>query len=291
MDLFQLALLVAPVVASVQAAIMARDARRTMLWSALAGGVAAAVFIGYAILRFVRGTPPLLTALVFLIGMAIGSGMLGWFIFRLRLIFQSEQPWLVARQLVYLLLGWSLKIGAALVVASGFAQAVLIDLADEPAEIVYYRLEYNLHWLRFDAAAASLIVLVSSYLYTRPNNSTYTPTWRFALFGIAPPVVTCALMLPILIAWVEALLAAPMLDCTPTNVPGYFPDMVDYTWLVLDNLAKGAMLGFGQPFGFNLSKCVADASNSIAVSLAWVLRLAPGCIVVWLGTRRYLLGV
>jgi hypothetical protein len=229
--------------------------------------------------------------LAFSIAVAIGSGVLGWFIFRLRLIFQSEQQWLAGRQLVFQILGWSLKIGAALVVASGFAQAVLIDLADEPAEIVYYRLQYNLHWLSVDAVATLLIVLIWSYVYTRPKSSARTPTWRFALFGIAPPVVTCALMLPILIAWVEALLATPMLDCTPTNIPGYFPDMVDYTWLVLDNLAKGAMLGFGQPFGFNLSKCVADASNSIAVSLAWVLRLAPGCIVVWLGTRRYLLGV
>jgi hypothetical protein len=291
MDLFQLGMFVAPVIASVRVATITRDAKRATLWSALAGGAAAASLITYRILRVGGQVPPLIAALVLLVGMAIISGVLGWLTFRSRLVFRSERPWVAARQLIFLLLGWSLKIAAALVVAFAFTWAVLIDLADEPAEIVYYRLENSFHWLGLCAAVAFLIVFVWSYLHTRPQSSTQTPTWRLALFGVTPPAIACALLLPILVAWVETLLSAPMLDCTPTNIPGYFPDMIDYSLLVFDNLVRSVTLGLGQLFGFNLSKCVADASNSMAVSLVWVLRVAPACIFMWLGIRRYRLGV
>jgi hypothetical protein len=282
---------IAPVVVSAQLATVMRDARHATMWSASAGGAAAACLIGYTTLRVGRPAPPLTVLTLLPAGMAVICGLLALLIFRLCLMFRSESPTVAARRLFFLILRLSLKTAVALIVLDAFARVVWIDFANEIPEIVYYYLEGQLLWLGVYAAFAFVIVLVWSYIGTRPNNTTHTPTWRLALFGIVPPATAAALLLPILTAWVEALRAAPMLDCTPANIPGYVPDMVDYSRLIFNSLAQGATLGLGHVLGFSLSKCVADVSNLTAVTLVWVLRIAPVCIFMWLGLRRYRLGI
>ena len=104
---------------------------------------------------------------------------------------------------------------------------------------------------------------------------------RLTALGFLPLATTVALFLPIALAAAKVYLQTDMLDCSARNIPGYVPDMVDYTWLVLDNLAKGGSLGAMALLGMRISLCVANDGSIVAVGFILLVRLAAACVTLW----------
>jgi hypothetical protein len=101
------------------------------------------------------------------------------------------------------------------------------------------------------------------------------------LFG----AVTVLLLLPILMAYLQVAWSMPLLDCSPRGIPGYVPDMIDYTRLVLDSLAAGALFGLKSALGWQVATCAPLATSRLASWLVHALNLVPIILLSLLAYR------
>src|SRR5262249_23941200 len=107
---------------------------------------------------------------------------------------------------------------------------------------------------------------------------------RQAVVQVLPGTVTVLLLLPILIAYLQVAWSIPLLDCSQRGIPGYVPDMIDSTRLVLDSLARGTLIGLKSALGWHVATCQPLATSRLASLLVYALNLEP---IIFLSLLAY----
>ena len=157
-----------------------------------------------------------------------------------------------------------------------------VDFADEIPQLMLSRLE-PVHYLYVGAA----IVIVFTWIFTTTRRGrNLSPVW-LAVVQIIPLPVFLLLFLPMLMGQLQTTESTALLDCSSKGIPGYFPDMIDYTRFVLDALGAGALLGLMSTIGWKLTTCAPLAASPFASCLAFGLNLAPVLLLALLALRIY----
>jgi hypothetical protein len=261
--------------------LVSRTARRATLFSALCGLLGAIVVVGGAMyLRGVRGLPSIQVALFFFATGAAVASLVGWLTQRMAELFRQETPLTAAWKALRLLSLAMVRAALLFVVLNGLWIIATIDFADEIPELMSMRLELT-DYLCIGAATA--IGLVWIFTSTRPDKT--SNVMGRAVVQVLPGVVAVLLFLPILMAHLQVAWSTPLLDCSPRGIPGYVPDMIDFTRLVLDSLAAGALFGFKSALGWQVATCAALATSRLASWLVYGLNLAPITLLALLAYR------
>jgi len=261
--------------------VVSRTARRAVLLSTLCGLLGAAVVLGMTIyLRGVRGLPPG-QAILFLFGASTAvAALVGWLALEIAEIFRHEPPLAAAWGALRLLSLTAVRVALLLVASNGLTIVAQVDFADEIPELMYLRLEL-VHYLYIGAAI--IICLVWSVTSTRRGQACNAMVRT--VVQVLPGTVVVLLLLPILMAYLQVAWSTPLLDCSPRRIPGYYPDMIDFTRLVLDSLAAGALFGLKSALGWQIATCVSLPTSRLASWLVYGLNLAPIMLLALLAYR------
>jgi hypothetical protein len=167
------------------------------------------------------------------------------------------------------------------VVLQGLWIVAWVDFANEIPELMFLRVELA-HYLYIGAATAiSLIWIIFTSIHgNKTSNAAGRPVAQVLLGA-----VVVLLFLPILMAHLQVAWSTTLLDCSPRGIPGYVPDMIDYTRLVLDSLAAGALLGLRSVLGWQVATCAPLATSRLASCLVYGLSLAPVTLLALLAYR------
>jgi len=251
--------------------LVSRTPRRAVLLSALCGLLGAAVILGEALyLRGVRGLPPGLVALFLFGAGAVVATLLAWLTHRIGAFFRHETPLAATRKALRFLSLIVLRATLLFVVLSGLWIVAAVDVADEVPELMFLRLGLA-HYLNI--GASTVIGLVWIFISTRRGQT--SNTIGQAVVQVLPGSTAIILLLPILMAYLQVAWSTPLLDCSPRGIPGYVPDMIDYTRLVLDSLTAGALFGLRSVLGWQVATCAPLATSRVASWLVHGLNLAP----------------
>jgi hypothetical protein len=261
--------------------VVSRTARRDALLSTLCGLLGVAVVLGIAVyLRGVRGLPPGQAALVLFAASAAVAALVGWLTLKIAEIFRHETPLAAAWSALRFLSLTAVGVALLLVAINGLTIVAQVDFADEIPELVYLRLEL-VHYLNI--AAATIICLV--WIVTSTRRGQTSNAMGRTVVQVLPGTVAVLLFLPILMAYVQVAWSTPLLDCSPRRIPGYVPDMIDFTRLVLDALAAGALFGLKSALGWQIATCVSLPTSRLASWLVYALNLAPITLLALLAYR------
>jgi hypothetical protein len=261
--------------------VVSRTARRAALLSMLCGLLGAAVVLGTAVyLRGVRGLPPGETVL-FLLGASTAiATLVGWLTLKIAEILRHDTPLAAAWGALRFLSLTAVRVALLFVVLHGLSIVAVVDFADEIPELMYLRLEW-VHYLYIGAA----IVICLVWIVTSTRRGQASNAMGRTVVQVLPATVAVLLSLPILMAYLQVAWSTPLLDCSPRRIPGYVPDMIDFTRLVLDSLAAGALLGLKSALGWQIATCVSLPTSRLASWLVYGLNLAPIMFLALLAYR------
>jgi len=152
-----------------------------------------------------------------------------------------------------------------------------VDLADEIPQLMFLRLE-PVHALY--VGAAIIITFAWVFRYSRRGQN-----FGLVFAQLIPAAVVILLLLPMLMAHLQTIWSTPLLDCSPKGIPGYFPDMVDYTRFVLDALGAGVLVNLKSTFGWQSASCA--PVTIFASYLVLALNLTPILLLALLVYRLF----
>ena len=220
-------------------------------------------------------------AWLFLFGAsAAAASMLGWLTYRIAALFRRETPLVATRELLWLLILLAVEGALLFVVLAAIWIVGSIDFADEIPELMFLRLK-SIHYLYIGAATAIVFAWVLISTLRGPTSS----AMALALVQIIPASIVILLFLPVLMAQLQVAWSTPVLDCAPRGIPGYVPDMIDFTRLVLDALAAGALLGLKSAVGWQIATCAPLATSRLASFLVLVLNVVPAAVLMLLALQ------
>jgi hypothetical protein len=166
------------------------------------------------------------------------------------------------------------------VVLNGLWIVAAVDVADEVPELMFLRLGL-VHYLYIGAA----VVIGLAWIFISTRRGQTSNTIDRAVVQVLAGSMAVILLLPILMAHLQVAWSMPLLDCSPRGIPGYVPDMIDFTRLVLDSLAAGALFGLRSLLGWQVATCAPLATSRVASWLVYGLNLAPVTLLALLVYR------
>ena len=193
--------------------------------------------------------------------------------------FRHDAPFAATWKALRFLSLIAVKTAILYVVLNGLWILAAIDFADELPQILFLRFELTGYLC---LGAGNIIGLVWITTATRRGHTSNVV--RQAVVQVLPGTVTVLLLLPILIAYLQVAWSIPLLDCSQRGIPGYVPDMIDYTRLVLDSLAGGTLIGLKSALGWQVATCAPLATSRLASLLVYALNLAP---IIFLSLLAY----
>jgi hypothetical protein len=260
--------------------LISRTARRAIWLSVLGSLILVLLLEGLVLfLRGARGLPTLQAALFMYGASVIVAPAVGWLTYRIVGFFREATPIAATGRALRFLFVLMIKLALFYVVLNGIWIVGFVDLADEIPQLMF---PPGLAQCLYIGAA---IAIIFSWIIISARRSRNASVVWLAIVQVIPPAVVLLLLLPMLMAQLQTVWSTPLLDCSPRGIPGYVPDMIDYTRLMLDALGAGALFGLKSTIGWQVATCAPVATSRFASGLVFVLNLVPVLLLALLAYR------
>ena len=208
------------------------------------------------------------------------AATIAWLTHRMVDFFRHDTPLAATWKAPRFLSVIAVKTALLCIVLNGLWILAALDFADEIPQILFLRFELTGYLCLGAGIIIGLVWIVRAKRRGHTSNVV-----RQALMQVLLGAVTVLLLLPILMAYLQVSWSISLLDCSRRGIPGYVPDMIDYTRLILDSLAGATLFGLKSAFGWQVATCAPLATSYLASLLVYALNLAPIILLSLLAYR------